>query len=366
MARLLFISHKSNLGGPVYSLLKLIKYLSQEHEIAVVAPGCGEVFGVLKGMGIPTYRVEPSGLTWSCIPWLSRLIFQGRFDLVYGNNYSSGTRNALIASKLVGRPFVWHIREMLWEAHWRTAFFLKYADAIIAVSQVCAQSVKHYVPKKDINVVYNGVDLEEFQTDVMGARQGVSCTLGISQEHLVIVSVGNVCVRKGQGYTVKVATEVLKNHPTAIFVFLGRLDLEPEYALCLQQEVFRCKLEEKVRFLGFCDNVPKFLQGCDIFLHTAIKDPNPRAVLEAMAAKLPVVAFDVDGIKEMVIHGETGFLVPVGNISAMKEALGELLGNLSLRTRMGEKARERVQTMFNAKETTKRVSSIINHLLKAR
>ncbi|GAH47966.1 unnamed protein product, partial [marine sediment metagenome] len=244
-ARILFVSHMSVLGGPSHSLLKLVKYLKQQHEVVVVAPGDGALFEELEHMGIPGYRAVPHGLTRRSIPWLCRFIVREKFDIVYGNNFSSGPRNALIAAKLTGRPFVWHIREMLRERHWRTDFLLRYADVIIAISRACAQLVQHHVPKKNVHVVYNGIELEEFQLERTEARQHVRRILGVPPDHLVMANVGIVHPRKGQAHALNIAADILRHEPTAIFAFLGSLDKKPEYARHLKEQAARLNIEDR-------------------------------------------------------------------------------------------------------------------------
>lgn len=363
-ARILFVMHTSDLGGPSYSLLKLLKYIGQQLEVAVVAPGDGALFEELEHMGIPGYRAKPYGLTRRSIPWLCQLIVREKFDLVYGNNFSSGPRNALVAAKLTGRPFVWHIREMLRKRPWGKVFFLRYADVIIAVSRACAQLVKHHVPKKNVRVVYNGIELEDFQLGVEEARHHVHSTLGFPPEYMVVANVGIVCARKGQEYALEIAAQSLKDHPTTVFPFLGSLDIESPYAEHLKDQANRLKIKDMTQFLGFRRDVPMFLKGSDIFLHTPLWDPNPRVILEAMGAGLPVVAFDVDGISEMVVDGETGYLIPFGDVSAGAEALKKLLGNQSLRARMGEMGKKRVQSTFTAEETARKVGELVHNLLE--
>jgi glycosyltransferase involved in cell wall biosynthesis len=353
----------SELGGPPHSLLKLLKYIKPQHEVAVVVPGSGTFSEELEQKGIPYYCAGPHRLTRRSIPWLCQLIIRGKFDLVYGNSFSSGPRNALVASKLTGRPFIWHIREMLIEGtKWRTAFFLRFADQIIAVSQDCAQLVERYVPKKKVQTVYNGVEFNEFQLEITEARNQVRRILGVSQDHLVVVNVGTVSARKGQAYGVKAAMEILKGYPKTTFAFLGDLVTEPEYACSLTTHAG--KMDGEIQFLGFRRDVPHFLLGCDIFLHTAAWDPNPRAILEAMAARLPVVAFSLDGVKEQIVNGETGYLVPVGDVNDTVEVLKAYLDNPSLRKRMGEKGIKRVQAMFTAEETANSISKIVHNILE--
>jgi glycosyltransferase involved in cell wall biosynthesis len=367
MARILFVSHMSDLGGPPYSLLRLLKYISKQHDVAVAAPGSGQLFEALEQMAIPSYQAGPHGLTRRSIPWLSRLILRQRFDLVYGNSYSSGSRNALIAAKLTGRPFIWHIREIIKdETNRRMSYALRWADLIIAVSQASAQSVKFRVPRKPVHVVYNGIELDEFCLDRTRARRHVRSILGIPQDYTVIANIGLVCAWKGQAYGVQAASKALSGYPAAAFAFLGRLNREPAYANRLLAYIAERKLEDRIQFLGFRSDVPGFLGGCDIFLHTAAWDPNPLVILEAMGAGLPVVAFLVDGVKEQVVDGETGYLVPLGDVDALAAALGECLENPSVRMRMGERGRKRVESMFTARETARKIGALVNDLLAAK
>lgn len=362
-ARVLFVNHTSDLGGPSISLLKLLKFIDQVYEVAVVAPGDGELFRILEEMGIAGHRAPARGLTRLSIPWLCQLITRGRFDLVYGNNYGTGSRNALVAAKLTRRPYVWHIREMLRDGHQRTTFFLKYADAVIAVSRASARAAKRYLPGREIHVIHNGIEPGEFQLGVEEARDHVRSVLGVPPETLVVANVGAVCLRKGQSYALEMAAGTLRNGSETVFPFLGRLDIEPSYALQAKDLAARLKINGLSVFLGFRRDVPLFLRGCDVFLHTPLWDPNPRVVLEAMGAGLPVVAFDVDGVSDMIDDGKTGYLIPFGDVDAGTEALAELLDNASLRLRMGELGRKRVQAKFTAEETAGRIEALIGDLL---
>ena len=366
MARILFVSHTSDIGGPTNRLLTLLKHLRAQHEAAVVAPDHGALFDRLESMRIPAYAPGGYGLTRKAIPWLSLLILRGRFDLVYGNNYSSGPRNALIAAKLTGRPFTWHINEMLKtdrSRHRRTALFLRYADLLLADSKACAQSVQRHVPTKRVHQVYNGIELGDFQLDVQEAREHVRSILGVPDDHLLIVNAGTVCSRKGQEYSLQAAIQIADEYPNASFAFLGDLDMEPEYAHALKARAGDAGLEDRIRFLGFRRDFHEFMVGSDICLHTAIQDPHPITVLSAMAARLPVVAFAVDGLKEQVVDGETGCLVPFGDEAVLVRALRTCLQDPALRERMGEAGRQRVQTLFSAEEMARRIGELIDEVL---
>lgn len=89
VARILFVAHSSHLSGATHSLLHLLRYITEEHGAAVVAPGDGALFDCLERMGIPSYHTGPHALTWRNIPLLCRLVAREGFDLIYGNKFRS-------------------------------------------------------------------------------------------------------------------------------------------------------------------------------------------------------------------------------------------------------------------------------------
>jgi glycosyltransferase involved in cell wall biosynthesis len=102
-----------------------------------------------------------------------------------------------------------------------------------------------------------------------------------------------------------------------------------------------------VLFPGWQGDVPSFLAGCDAVVSTAIQEGLPRNVLEAMACGLPVVAWDIRGCRDLVIDGETGFLVRFGDLDGMCSRLDQLACNEVMRRNMGAAGRERVIRDFS-------------------
>ncbi|MGH7151965.1 MAG: glycosyltransferase, partial [Planctomycetota bacterium] len=103
-----------------------------------------------------------------------------------------------------------------------------------------------------------------------------------------------------------------------------------------------------VLFLGERADIPDLLAACDLFVATPRFEGLGVAVLEAMGAGRPVVATEVGGLRESVLAGETGLLVPPETPAALAEALGRLLGDAPARARMGRAGRERVAALFSA------------------
>jgi glycosyltransferase involved in cell wall biosynthesis len=147
---------------------------------------------------------------------------------------------------------------------------------------------------------------------------------------------------------------------------VGRLDRDPDYVDSLRASIREYGLQDRAIVTGLRADVPKLLAASDVFLHTARVDPHPRAVIEAMAAGLPVVALAVDGVTETVVDRETGFLVswPCHG-SFLAKPMARLLESPDRRRTMGERGRERVCRLFSADRTAREVVDVIRGLLAA-
>jgi glycosyltransferase involved in cell wall biosynthesis len=115
----------------------------------------------------------------------------------------------------------------------------------------------------------------------------------------------------------------------------------------VEAEIRRLGLEQRVVLAGERDDVPVLLAESDVFVLSSRSEGLPVSVLEAMAAGLPVVASDVGGLKELVVDGETGLLVPAGDEAALAAALRPLLQNRDLRRRFGAAGRARAEGRFD-------------------
>jgi glycosyltransferase involved in cell wall biosynthesis len=125
-------------------------------------------------------------------------------------------------------------------------------------------------------------------------------------------------------------------------------------------------IADRVHFLGFRRDTQRWLAVTDVFLHPAVRDPHPRAVLEAMAAGLPVVAFDVDGVSETVVDGVTGRLVRPLDVQGLTAAVLSLARSPRRREEMGGAGRERVRVRFTAGQTSRGVDRVITAVLDGR
>lgn len=362
MPRILFVSHTGKLGGPAHSLLKLIKYLPAGYDARVVLPATGPLADRLEQLGV-LYSVIP--LRVRQVPRLAALFRRERSDLVYANNFSFYSQVALFAAKLSRRPFVWHIREMV-RTEAPTRRWLRRADAVIAVSQACADYIRDDISAERLHVVHNGIEPEDFTHDQAAMRQRLRAELGVGPDAVVVVTLGHICERKNQLLAVDLAADVLRSAPDTVFCLLGRLNHSPDYVAQVQQRIAELGLTDTVRLMGFRTDTPEFLAGADVFLHTSIIDPHPRSVIEAMAARLPVVAYATGGIPETVVAGETGLLAPLEDTAGLAAHLSALVADPVLREEMGARGRARVEQQFTADRTAQQISAVIQYVLDQR
>ncbi len=361
MARVLFVSYTAEWTGPTKSLLLLLQHVRERFAVAVLTSEEGPFVDALRAEGIPVHVLR--SLSKRSIPAMNGLIRREGFDLVYGNNHSGSSENAFIAAKIAGRPFVCHLRGLgdLREA--REHLFLRFVDAIVAVSDACALSYRGRIPAEKVHVVHNGLDPSPFQGPVDGAREHLLEVTGLPEDATILVYVAHVRPLKGQDYCIRALARLAQDRPSARLVLIGALR-DRGYLGLLQELIDHLDLGGHVTMLGYREDVPLLLRGGDIYMHSSDSEAHPRVVLEAMAAGLPVVAFDVGGIGETILDGETGYLVPPGDTEGLAGRALELARDPSLRRRFGALGRRRVELDFSPERTAEGVGRIIERVLR--
>ncbi len=236
------------------------------------------------------------------------------------------------------------------------------ASSIVAVTDSLRDDILGRTPLK-VNrtcVIYNGIDTSIFQRpDSSTLRQ----KYGWSEKEIVIGSLGNI--RPAKGYDILLrAASLLANSPRSYrFVIAG----QSNSSLIDELHVLRKELglEDKVQFLGFVDDPAEFLANLDIFLSSSISEGLPLSAIQAMVAKLPIVATRCGGWQELITHQENGWLVEVESADAIAEAIEVLAADSGLCSRLSGKARNYaietfdIKVMLNAYEQL--YSSLITH-----
>jgi glycosyltransferase involved in cell wall biosynthesis len=241
---------------------------------------------------------------------------------------------------------------------------LKRSHAVIANSRFTADGLVSAAGVQSPVVVPNGIEPHEFEVDRVQARRAVFEELGLPTDSFLVANIGILCSRKNQLDAVEVARRVSERHPEVRFICVGSPSLaDTDYVNRLRARINEFGLTDNIHLLGLRTNVVSYLAAADLLLHTAVSEPQGRVMLEAMAARVPVVAYRVGGIPESVVDGETGLLVPLGDIGAAAAAVCHLISDPALRSRMGEAGRSRVLQHFTAEATARAVDKVIQSVL---
>ena len=199
--------------------------------------------------------------------------------------------------------------------------FTKNRVHYLANSHTCADLVARQigVDPKRFSVIYNGFDLEKFNCDIVDLHKECS----IPSNYKIAIMVGRLTYAKNYPMLLKMARQCKSNHDPVAFVIVGHGEKESELKELAQQ----LQLDGIVYFLGLRLDIPALLQSADIFCFTSLYEGFPNALLEAMAAGLPIVSTNFAGVDELVQNGITGRIVPSDDVNAACDCLQSYIDN---------------------------------------
>lgn len=233
------------------------------------------------------------------------------------------------------------------------------ADVVLVNSDAVAGDVERTETgwAGKIRKVYNGVEAMEAWSGE--ERASFRRREGTAADAVVLIAVSNFYRYKAHGDLVHAFNIIAGENPDARLLLVGR---DAGTMADVRSMVAAAKLEDAVRFLGDRSDVPDLLRAADIFVHPSYEEGFSNAILEAMAAGLPVVACRAGGNGEAVVDGETGLLVPAGKPHLFAGAVAELLKSPPQRGEMGEAGRRRAGEHFSLTAMVKGVEELYGAL----
>jgi len=216
------------------------------------------------------------------------------------------------------------------------------------------------VPPHKIVYIPNGIDTSRFQPNPM-VRQAVREQLGCAPDAFVWLTVGRLEPVKNHLELLCAFREVTAVHPHARLLIAGQGPLQA----ATEQRITELGLADRVRLLGLRRDIPDLLNATDAFVLPSLWEGMPLTLLEASATALPIVATDVGGNAEVVLEGETGYLVPVKDTEALAQAMLRVM-NLSEadRSAIGQAGRAHVVQNFDLERVVDRWEALYRELLQ--
>jgi glycosyltransferase involved in cell wall biosynthesis len=265
------------------------------------------------------------------------------------SHMSAAHSHGAMTRLLCGLPTVATAHASHIQIHWRMH------DRIIAPSRRTAAFHQRYnlVPKARISVIPNFLRLSGRPAITAESRAKARALLGLPANSLVLGSVGDISFKKRQSDLIKAVSQM---QLPAHLVLIGQVGRDSEAA---RFERAKPLLGDRLHCLGFRSDVDRLLPAFDAFVMASRAEEMPIAVMEAMAAGLPIVGTDVGGMNDLVVHGETGFIAPPGRPAALTSLLDILAQNADLRRTMGSAGRARIDQAFGSDAIVDRIEAVL-------
>jgi glycosyltransferase involved in cell wall biosynthesis len=369
--RVVFLAWAPFFSGAERALLLTVQHLDPaRYRPFVILGSDGDTLRAFRDAGIDCEHVPLDRLEWRR-PWrgaaavyrIFRTLRRTRASILHSNDAPS-YRLGGIAARLHGVPSLTHIRFP--DVARGFAWFLRPPPAeVLFVSDALRKDGLRVAPdvfEGRATVMHDGVALPPALSNA--DRLALKQSLGLPANEVVIAMSGQVSEIKGIWEFVAAAGLLTARNVTATFAVLGD-DLKHQGAArkAMEARVEAEGLADRFRFLGFRPDAPALIPAFDIVAVPSHVEPLGNATLEAMSAGRPVVGSRVGGIPEMVVDGETGYLVPPRDPAALADALEALIRDPSLIDKLGRAGRARAESHFSLAVHAARLQSVYDRVL---
>jgi glycosyltransferase involved in cell wall biosynthesis len=308
---------------------------------------------------------------------LCKIIKQEKITIVQVIHFSSEIFGTLVSRFAKVPVLVASRRDMGFaENNWHQKFFRRFSNRFVDVIITNSDAVKNQVgkiekiPNRKMATIYNGINFTEDENSIIVVDKISDFPLPISKP--LIGCVANIRPIKGLEYFIAAAAEVTRQYPSAQFIIVGGdADASDEeiisnYKKKLSHLIKKFELESHLFFLQRRADVKDILKILTVFVLPSLSEGFSNAIIEAMAASLPVVATKVGGNAEAVVDNETGILVPPKDAAAIAKAVVKLLKQPKLAKQMGKAGKERMKQLFTIERMTGKMEEFYTSLVQAK
>lgn len=369
--RIIFVLGNLELGGAERQALILARYLSEHEQAHIEVWGfnkSGPVAEICAQYGLPT-RVLPYPFSGNrsnrvrSLVTVSRSLRGAQPDLILPYTLGPNVVCGLIWKRTGAGSCVWNQRDEGLGAL-ESYFAPQAARSTPRFVSNCEAGAEFLIEKlgvevEKVTVIPNGVETVAAEMDRSAWRE----RLAVDERTFVACMIANLHLNKDHATLLrawrKVVNEVAANGRSALLVLAGRHDGAYESLASLASEL---QIDSSVRFAGPVSDVRGLLSAADISVFSSRSEGCPNAVLESMAAGLPVAGSDIRGIRDVVGSGGTPFLAPVGDADSLAEVLLKLAKNPELCTRVGLNNSKRVKEKYDSLRMCRETAALLAKL----
>jgi len=217
-------------------------------------------------------------------------------------------------------------------------------------------------PRAKFVTIHSGLEVEPLLA-ADAQRQRVRRELGFRDDQIVVGKVARLFHLKGHEYLLRAAPAIVAARPEVRFLLVGDGVLRKQ----LEADVARMGLSEHFLFLGLAapERIPELLAAMDIVVHTSLREGLARVLPQALIVGRPVISYDIDGAREVVLDGQTGLLLPPRSVEPLADAILRLAADPPLRARMGAEGRRLFTDVFRQERMVEELRRLYERLLSA-
>ena len=271
---------------------------------------------------------------------LSKYFKKEKFDLIHASG-GSWQYKAVIAAKLSNGKVVWHLNDTSMPWLFRKIFLLfsSFPDAYIFSSERTKIYYSHIILEQKMSFIIPApVDTEQFSENLINSSYDE--IFNEWKGKTVVGVTANLSTIKGLDIFIQVASELNSCFPNMKFIIVGSVG-DKKSALYKNLIKLKEKLNvDNLSFVGQVSDLRIYLKRMDVYVCSSYAESSPISVWEAMSMSKPIVSTDVGDVSKYIVNGESGYIVPVGSVRAIKNKVSCLLNNPELLGKFGDEARK--------------------------
>ncbi len=340
-------------GAIRHCLLVSRELVRRGHRVALVCRPRAWIGDQAGAHGIQVIRSDLHRWPFDELRRIGRIVRDEKIDVIHTHTSRSNFFGVLVRW-LTGVPSVATAHSCHIQLHWM------FNDWVIAVSESTRRYQRRYnlVRNSRIETIYNAIDPAHLVAAPPETRLLMRHSLGYDAATPLLGVVGNVIPRKGLIHMIRAMPRILAAAPAARLLVVGGQE-QSDYGEKVRYAAEKLGIAGSVAWTGYRADVREILASLDLLVLPSLDEGLPLAVLEAMAARLAVVATAVGGVPECVVSGETGLLVPPGQSGPLAAAVLELLADWPRRRQLGEAGRRLVVARFGLENQVNRVEGVL-------
>ncbi|OGP88475.1 MAG: hypothetical protein A2156_03350 [Deltaproteobacteria bacterium RBG_16_48_10] len=381
--KIAILDHSPDLGGAESAILTLLKNIDRSRfDVTVILPSQGTFSKTLEESNISTSIIHlPMGLIRlkrgrALQSFLVLFVFlfllqffllnlciylkKNHFQLILTNSVKAHLFGS-VAACLCSIPLVWRFHDILSSNDFSpilikfiTLFGKLFPKRIFAVSEITRDHlVKNGIQSKKINMIFNAIDHERFETK--GDFRNIRDEYQIGDGVKLVGCIGRIIPQKGQKVLLSAVPGVLERHPETLFLIIGGIFLKEEaYRRELLEIIEKSGIEKRAKLTGFRSDIGNIIRSLDLVVLPSIApEAFPLSILEAMSLGKAVIASNIGGVKEIIEDGVNGLLVEPNRPEQITQKIIYLFNHQEIYDTIGQRAREVVIQKYSLRNYVK-------------